>query len=218
MPGGDLPTEKAKKLITEITELQPDWVTIEGGEPLLRNDLLDLINLMRQKQLNVHLISSGMLLNPRMIISLKQLGVKVMVSIDGATQTTYESIRNGANFDMVVQAIYNCAQEGILEALNFTVLKTNFREIPGIFELAASIGKPKVTLIGLKPCQDYSARLLTSQEYREAIELACHGAQKTGVEFFFDEPFFSASASEWGLSAQTPYLGMYFWGISLHRD
>jgi radical SAM protein with 4Fe4S-binding SPASM domain len=204
MPEGELPTAKAKKLITEIAELKPDWVIIEGGEPLLRDDLFDLLHLMRQKQLDIHLITSGMLLSTQIITSLKQLGVKIMVSIDGATQATYETIRSRANFETVVRAAHNCAKEGILEALNFTVLKANFREISGIFELAASIGKPKVTLIGLKPCQDYSARLLTSQEYREAIELACKGAQKTGVEFFFDEPFFRAAVSEWELFTQTP--------------
>jgi len=204
MPEGELPTEKAKKLITEIAELQPDWVIIEGGEPLLREDLFELLDLMQQRQLEVHLITNGMVISPQIITTLKQLGVKVMVSIDGATQTTYEAIRNGANFERVVQAARNCVKEGILEAINFTILKTNFMEIPGIFELAASIGAQKVTFIGLKPCQDYPAELLTPQEYGGAIELVCQAAQKTGVEFFFDEPFFWATVRERGIPARMP--------------
>jgi len=162
-PGGELSTERAKKLIAEIAELKPGWVIIEGGEPLLREDLFELLELMRQSQLEVHLITNGMRLNPRIVTTLKRLGVKVMVSIDGATPATYEAIRNGAKFEKVVQAARDCAQEGLLEAINFTILKRNYTEIPGIFELAASIGVRSITIIGLKPCENYGEELLTPQ-------------------------------------------------------
>ena len=207
MPKGELSTERAKKLIAEIAELRPNWVIIEGGEPLLREDLFELLGLMRQRQLEVHLITNGMLLNHQIITALKQLGVRVMISIDAATPATYEAIRKGASFERVVQAARNCAQEGLLEAINATLLKTNYTEIPEIFELAASIGVKRVTIIGLKPCEHYPEELLTPQEYREAIELTCQAAQKTGVEFFFDEPFFWATVKEWGLFAQMPAVG-----------
>jgi len=207
MSRGELSTETARRLIAEIAELKPGWVIIEGGEPLLREDLFELLGLMQQRKLEVHLITNGMLLNTQILATLKQLEVKVMISIDGATTATYEAIRNGANFAKVVQSARNCAKEGLLEAINFTILKTNYTEIAGIFELAASIGAPKITIIGLKPCQDYTEELLTPQEYEEAIELACWAAQKTGVEFFFDEPFFWATVRERGIPAQMPAVG-----------
>ncbi len=201
---GGVSTERAKKLIAEIAELKPGWIIIEGGEPLLREDLFDLLELMQQKQLEAHLITNGMLLSSQILTTLKQLGVKVMISIDGATPTIYEAIRNGANFERVVQAARNCAKEGLLEAINFTILKTNYTEIPRIFELATSIGAPMVTFIGLKPSEDCPGELLSPQEYGEAIRLACQAAQETGVEFFFDEPFFWATVRDWGLFAKRP--------------
>jgi len=200
-PGGELSTERARKLITEIAELKPGFVIVEGGEPLLREDLFELLGLMRQRQLEVHLITNGMLLEPQIITALKQLGINVMISIDGATQATYEAIRNGASFERVVQTARSCVKEGILEAINFTILKTNYTEIPGVLELAASIGVGKVTFIGLKPCQEYTEELLSPQEYGEAIRLTCQAVQKTGVELFFDEPFFWAAVKDWGLPA-----------------
>lgn len=203
----ELSTERARKLIAEIAELKPGWVIVEGGEPLLREDLFELLGLMQQKQLEVHLITNGMLLSPEILTTLKQLGVKVMISIDGATPATYEQIREGASFEMVVEQARICAKEGLLESINFTVLKGNYTEIPGIFELAVAIGVPKVTIIGFKPCQGYREELLTAEEYGEAIRLVCQGAQKTGVEFFFDEPFFWATVKEEGLSAQMPAIG-----------
>ena len=207
MTQGELSTERARKLIDEIAELKPGWVIVEGGEPLLRHDLFELLELMRQRQLEVHLITNGTLLNPQILATLKQLGVRVMISIDGATPATYEAIRNGADFATVIKSARNCAQEGLLEAINFTILKMNYGEIAKVFELAASIGAPKINFIGLKPCADYPEELLTPEEYDEAIRLTCQGAQQTGIEFFFDEPFFWAVVKEKGLLAQVPVGG-----------
>ena len=204
MPGGEVSTGRAKELIDEMAELKPGWVIVEGGEPLLRGDLFELLGLMRQRQLEVHLITNGMLINPGIVAALKQLGMKVMVSIDGAAKATYERIRNGAIFERVVESARIYAEAGLLEAINVTLLRTNYMEIPGFFELAASVGVGKITFIGFKPCHGYTGELLTPEEYRGAVELTCQAAQKTGVEFFFDEPFFWSVARESGFLPQTP--------------
>jgi len=207
MPEGGLSSERADKLVEEIAGLKPGWVIIEGGEPLLREDLFHLLKLMRQRHLEVHLITNGLLLTPQIMAALKQSGTRVMISIDGASPETYESIRQGSDFDQVLQAARSCAKQGLLEAINFTILKDNYTEIPGILELAASIGAPKVTFIGLKPCHNYPEELLSPIEYGEAIELTCQAAQKTGVDFFFDEPFFWATVKDRGLMARMPAEG-----------
>ncbi len=207
VPESELSTERARRLIAEIAELKPGWVLIEGGEPLLRQDLFELLGLMKKQQLEAHLVTNGILLTPQILSSLKQLEVKVAISIDGATTATYESIRGGASFEKVVEQARNCAQGGLLEAIEFTILRRNYTEIPAIFKLAASVGVPKITLIGLKPCDDYPGELLSSREYREAIKLACQAAQETGVEFFFDEPFFWATVKELGLTTHLPAVG-----------
>lgn len=207
MAKGGLSTERARELISEIASLKPGWVVVEGGEPLLRPDLFELLGLMRQKGLEVHLITNGMLLTPQIIADLKRLGVRVMISIDGGTAETYEAIRTGASFDRVVQAAKNCARAGILEAINTTIVKGNQKEVPAIFKLAASIGVKKVTFIGLKPCHGYLDELLTPGEYRQAIPLVCQSARETGIEFFFDEPFFWAAVKKWKLSVKAPAAG-----------
>jgi radical SAM protein with 4Fe4S-binding SPASM domain len=204
MAQGELSTARARSLIDELAKLRPGWVIVEGGEPLLREDLFGLLDLMQQKQLEVHLITNGMLLTPRILTALKSLGVKVMISIDGATAATYETIRGGASFERVVEQARRCAKAGLLEALNFTVMKTNYAEIPGIFELAKSIGVKEITIIGFKPCHGYREELLAPREYEEAIRLTCLGAEKTGIGFFFDEPFFWPTVKERGLSAKIP--------------
>ena len=204
MSQGELSPAAARSLIDQIAGLKPGWVIVEGGEPLLRNDLFELLDLMQQRQLDTHLITNGMLLTPRILNNLKSLGVKVMISIDGATAATYEKIRCGASFERVIEQAGNCAREGLLEALNFTVMKANYTEIPGIFEIAQSIGVKQITIIGFKPCHGYQGELLSPEEYLEAIRLACEAAGRTGIGLFFDEPFFWAIVKEKGLTAEIP--------------
>jgi radical SAM protein with 4Fe4S-binding SPASM domain len=203
----ELSTEQARRLIDEIAKLKPAWVIVEGGEPLLRPDLFELLGLMRQSGLEVHLITNGMCLAPGIAANLKQLGVRVMISIDAACPATYEAIRTGAVFEEVVRAARGGASTGVLEAINTTMLKMNYTEIPAVFRLAQSLGAPKINFIGLKPCVDYRDELLTAAEYREAIQIVCQAGRETGVEFFFDEPFFGAAVEEMGLDAPVPSGG-----------
>lgn len=201
---GELSRERAETLISEIVALNPAWVILEGGEPLLREDLFALIGLLKQKRLKAYLITNGLLLTPEKIALLKKLNVKVMLSIDGAHQKTYESIRQGSDFNKVVAAATVCARQGILEALNFTILKSNQNELADIIHLARSIGAPKINFIGLKPCHNYQNETLTPAEYREAIYTVCRVACEVGIEFFFDEPFFWAVVREWGIPVAAP--------------
>lgn len=206
MASGEVSTERARDLIEEIAALTPNWVIVEGGEPLLRNDLLELLNLLKKKRLDTYLITNGMLLTPKLITTLASLEVKLILSIDGASAATYEAIRCGANFTKVLKHARNCVREGILEAINFTVMKANYTEIPGIFEIAKSIGVNQITLIGFKPCHTLNDDILSPSEYLEAINLACDSARKTGIGFFFDEPFFWAVVKSRGLAVEMPTL------------
>ncbi len=204
MAQGELSTDVALGLIDQIAELKPGWVIIEGGEPLLRKDLAQLLERMQQKNLSVHLITNGTLLTDSTLDTLKKLGTNVMVSIDGATTSTYEKIRHGASFEQVLDRASAAAEKGLLEAFNFTVMKANYTEIPELFELAKQTGLNRVTIIGLKPCHGFTDQTLSPKEYLEAIQLACEGSYKTGVDFFFDEPFFNAVVKEKGFPVRVP--------------
>jgi len=199
MHKGELSTEYALNLVNEISELKPGWVIIEGGEPFLRNDLFKILGQLQQTQIPVYLITNGMLLTNQILSVLKNMTVKLMISVDGANAQTYEAIRNGADFRKAIDRTGECVRLGLLEAINFTVLKSNYAEIPELFALAASLGVKKINLIGLKPCYRYEEELLTPSTYLEAIKLTCQGSQETGVSFFFDEPFFWAVVKRYQL-------------------
>ena len=165
----------------------------------MRDDLFEILGQFQQADIPVYLITNSMLLTDRILSVLKNMAVKLMISIDGANAQTYEAVRNGADFGRATYWTGECARSGLLEAINFTVLKSNYKEIPAFFELAASLGVKKVNLIGLKPCHHYKRELLNPSEYLEAIQMTCRGSRETAVDFFFDEPFFQAAVKKYQL-------------------
>lgn len=201
----ELSMNEKKRLITEISALKPGWLLVEGGEVLLLPEIFYLLELMKERDLLVYLITNGMLLDKRVISRLKGLGVKVMVSIDGATPETYEQIRRGGDFKTVIAGIEQAVKEDILECINYTIFKTNYREIPQIVELASSIGVKMIVFIGLKPCPEYHNLLLSPYEYEEAIKITCEALSKANMNYSFDEPFFWPVVLELGLKVHSPW-------------
>jgi radical SAM protein with 4Fe4S-binding SPASM domain len=197
----ELSTSRADDLISEISMLKPGWVIVEGGEPLLRDDLSYLLSRMVEKGLRIHIITNGMLIDRELLPLFRDSGIRVMVSIDGATRATYRRIRSGADFDTVLKSASIYSEHGLLEALNFTILKSNLRQIPAIFRLAKRIGALKINFIGFKPCHEFQQEIPSPSESAQAIRLVCESSRKTGVDVFFDEPYFRACLKKWDLAA-----------------
>jgi len=62
MAGEQLESKTVLRVAEEITALKPGWVIIEGGEPLLRKELFEVIRIIRKSKIKIYLISNGMLL------------------------------------------------------------------------------------------------------------------------------------------------------------
>jgi uncharacterized protein len=95
-------------------------VILHGGEPLLAGPewLADLAGSLRARvpaQVNLGIQTNGTLLRPRMLETLRQLGVRVGVSLDGDAEATgrYRKYRNGRNsFDAVADGLRLLAAPG----------------------------------------------------------------------------------------------------------
>ncbi len=195
----ELSTKEALNLVEDIVGLNPPYVTLDGGEPLMRADILDLLAGFSEGGMTTYLITNGTLLDEKLIGKISDLGVKLMISIDGATKNTYEMIRIGANFDQVLKNARDCGDRGALKAISMVIMKPNFKEILPMIELAKELGAEQVIFVGLKPPKEvnFESLLLTPDQYRESFSAIAH---ENGIETFVDEPFFKPVIEELGLS------------------
>jgi len=67
----DLSTEEVLFIVDRLAEMKINVVMISGGDPLLRNDLPQIIAAIRRKGMSVYLATNGILLNANSISKIK---------------------------------------------------------------------------------------------------------------------------------------------------
>ena len=129
---------------------------ITGGEPTLHKDFKKIVSEL-SKYGNVVITTNGTVINPKEVSTLLQKHPNVMlqISVDGASQSTFEAVRGPGTYEKVMTLIDYLLQQG-LEAqigLSMVVMKHNFHEIHALLDFAqrnkiASLHFPALLPVG----------------------------------------------------------------------
>lgn len=132
----ELTTKEAKGVIDDLAAFKIPVILFSGGEPMMRDDILDLIGYTRFKKIRAVVSTNGVLIDKKRAEELKKCEISyVGISIDGS-KFVHDKFRgiDGA-FEKTLNGIRNCVNAGIKVGLRFTIFKGNYREIPFLFEL-----------------------------------------------------------------------------------
>ncbi|MHC1576830.1 MAG: radical SAM protein, partial [Methanosarcinaceae archaeon] len=84
----EMSLEEVKSTIVQLAELNVLKITFGGGEPLVRKDLMDILDYATGFDLGIKLSTNGMLVNDQLIDRLGDTNVcSVQVSVDGLEST-----------------------------------------------------------------------------------------------------------------------------------
>ena len=149
----ELSTDAGKMLIHQIAEVSRPLLILSGGEPLLRNDIFELIQYGTERGLKMALGSNGMLLDDEVARKLKKAGIKtVSISLDSSIPERHDEFRGvKGSWERAVEAIKALGRNGILLQVNTTVTKQNYDEIDDIMALAEELGVENFHLFFLVP-------------------------------------------------------------------
>ncbi|MEJ2488407.1 MAG: radical SAM protein, partial [Sulfurovaceae bacterium] len=89
---GELSLKDMKKLIDQFEEANVINVILTGGEPFLRQDIIDIIIFLKEKRIRVeHIFTNGLLVTDKHLKSLKELEVNpcFQISFDGVGSHDY---------------------------------------------------------------------------------------------------------------------------------
>ena len=128
------------------------------GEPLTHPQILDMIEMARQRDLAVTVGSNGLLLKPDLSRELVRLGVdRLVVSIDGVRPETYADVR-GALLSQVldnIRSLNNAKRQlsSLFPALGieFVALKSNLSELADLTKLALHLNAARVLVSNVLP-------------------------------------------------------------------
>jgi radical SAM protein with 4Fe4S-binding SPASM domain len=165
-----LPLARFVALLDELPDL--DEVTLQGlGEPLLAPDLRGMIEAAHARGIRVGFNTNGTLLDREWSEWLVDHAVEwIHVSVDGASEETFASIRRGARLDTVVANLATLLDvkraaraEHPRVQLNTVVMRRNLTELDDLVRLAHDLGVSRMWIQNLShdfsdaPTDDYAA-------------------------------------------------------------
>lgn len=181
--GPELGFQQWLKVLDQFTDLLTSWrqgsgrrvrghITVTGGEPFMRNDFLDLLEVFAANRENFSfaILTNGSFIDAAVARQLCKLGPAfVQVSVEG-TKTTHDRIRGAGNFDRTVSALKHLTKEHIRTFISFTAHRDNFREFAEVAQLGRKLGISRVWADRLIPSGTGSAlqaQMLTPDETQE---------------------------------------------------
>ena len=117
-----------------------------GGEPLMSKDFRELVknfDYNRFPDCKFRIISNGTLLDNNFLYLLSGRFDQVGISIDSIDPQKFEQIRQGAKWDNVsriIERIAGMPERNFSLHLLFTIMKTNYQEIPAFVDFARNLG------------------------------------------------------------------------------
>jgi len=132
-------------LIDDLAEFGSPVVLFSGGEPLIRRDILDLIEHAVGRKMRAVLSTNGTLITAAVATKLKKIGLSyVGISLDGL-ESVHDAFRGiPGTFGRVMTAIRNCQEVGLKVGLRFTINRRNVNDISGIFDLVEERNIPRI--------------------------------------------------------------------------
>lgn len=171
----ELVTEEWFRLLRDIASFSKPIIILSGGEPLLREDVFDIITYGRKIGLTMTLSTCGVTLTEQAVAKLKESGIgRVSVSIDGKDAVTHDFIRQQKGvYDAALGAIELLKRYGIAFQINTTVTKYNFKHLNKILELAIDLGAASFHPFFLVPvgrARDLKDFQLSASEYEWSLK------------------------------------------------
>ncbi len=134
----ELSTEEGKKLIRELSQIKEfQMMAYTGGEPLVREDLFELLAYSKSLGFSNTLATNATLVDDVAAKKLRDNGVVIAaVSLDGIDAQTHDKIRakKGA-FEEALQGIRALHNQNILLHINITAMNYNIDEISKLLRL-----------------------------------------------------------------------------------
>ncbi len=129
----EMNTEQIKNMLNEFAKLGTQIYGIAGGEPLVRDDIFEIIKHAKSLGLMVTLATNGILI-PEHIDEMHNID-NLIISLDGPKEI-HDKLRGKGTFDKVVEAINLLNNKGIKATVNAVITKYNFEYIDFLVEFA----------------------------------------------------------------------------------
>jgi MoaA/NifB/PqqE/SkfB family radical SAM enzyme len=139
---GEMTTDQIKSIIDQALDMGTFIITFTEGDPLLRDDIFELIEYVNKQKAIVNLFTPGTEMTPDKAYNLKQAGLHtLLISIYSTDPLKHDQTRHleGA-YNKAVTAIKMGLDAGLLVTMTTHISPERLHEMSGLYELAGKLG------------------------------------------------------------------------------
>ncbi|MFB3763858.1 MAG: radical SAM protein [Methanotrichaceae archaeon] len=135
----ELTLEYIKKLFSDLYDAGTINVEFSGGEPLLRQNFIEMMKTAQSADLTISICSNGLLIDKKMAETFKDIGVKhVQISIDGL-EANNDFLRGKGAFEAAVNAVKYLKEAEVKTYVRTTVTQKTLYELDQLVNLAIDL-------------------------------------------------------------------------------
>lgn len=193
--GPHMSIEEFSRYAKEVFPFARTFQPSVSGEPLVTKDFEAMVAAAKSYGVKMEMTTNGTRLTPRLVETIIPILEEIDISFDGATKATFERIREGSNFEKVLENIRCFAvrrrelpREGRPRlTLNVTLMASNVGELADIVKIGHELGVDEVKASHVLAATDEMRResLIHHLDFgRTAIARAVGVAEDLGVALY----------------------------------
>lgn len=195
------PPELFAQLEHDVFPWSSELVFGAGGEPTYSPHFVDYVRRAARANQRIRLVTNGTYLEREAVAAaIAEHVAEVRVSIDAASETTYEAIRVGSRWKRLcaglerLAALRQAAAGGGVSRVTFcfVLMRSNVDELPAFVEFAARFGAERVQaqhVIAMTDASVGESLLAEPDRYDAALALARRRAGELGIALEAPQPF-----------------------------
>ena len=127
-----------KNMIDNLNDLTKRWdfspkFQISGGEPLLRKDLMQILDYTSSLDMETNILTNGTLISKEKAKELYSNGVKrLQISLDGNKETHNRIRGRDYAYEKALEGVSNCNQAGMLVNVSMTLMQSNKMDLEDV--------------------------------------------------------------------------------------
>lgn len=174
----DLPIEEWSQFFTELNHCATISIAIAGGEPLVRPDIIPILQCIVNNRMRYSILTNGILVTDKMAkwISSSKRCDSVQVSIDGSCPETHDSFRGEGSFKNAVKGLKTLLKHNISVGVRVTIHRQNVYHLADIVHfLLVDLNLPTISTNAasyLGKCKNNSEAIQLTTEERSFAMVA----------------------------------------------
>jgi len=139
---GEMTTEEIKDVIRQLADVGTFFLTISGGEPLLRRDCFEILEYARSLRFNVKLKTNAVMIGPKEAVRLRKLGIEqVQISVYSHRPEVHDAITKlPGSLRRTTDAIKHLKANNIKVSITNVLMQFNQRDALAVKHMAQELG------------------------------------------------------------------------------